>query len=145
MKGQIAPNFTLPDENGNSVELKSYMGKKLFLVFYPGDNTAVCTKQLCSYSSGFDDFKNSSVEILAISMDSIESHKKFKEKFKLAFPLLADIDGKVCDLYKAKGLFGVKRSIFLLDENQKIIYEDEVLPVFYKDKDDLVGVLKNLN
>ncbi|HNK59760.1 MAG TPA: redoxin domain-containing protein, partial [Leptospiraceae bacterium] len=103
-----------------------------------------CTKQLCSYSSGFEDFQKLGIDIIGINMDSVESHKKFKEKYKLAFPLLSDSSGSVCEKYNAKGLLGVKRSTFLLDENQTIIFENEVLPVFYKDKDEVLTEIKKL-
>ncbi len=144
LKGKQAIDFSLPDENGKLVSLQDYKGKKLLLVFYPGDNTAVCTKQLCSYSSGFDGFKNLKIEILGISMDSVESHKKFREKFKLSFPLLADLNGKVCEAYNAKGFFVVKRSTFLIDENQIIQFENEVLPIFFKDKDEILDSIKKI-
>jgi peroxiredoxin Q/BCP len=139
-----APDFTLPDSEGNPVSLKDFMGKKLLIVFYPGDETMVCTKQLCSYSSGFEDFQKLGIAIIGINMDSVESHKKFKEKYKLAFPLLSDSEGTVCEKYDAKGLLGVKRSTYLIDENQNVIFENEVLPVFYKDKDDIMGAIQKL-
>ena len=78
-----APDFTLPNSEGESISLSSFKGKKLLIVFYPGDETMVCTKQLCSYSSGFEDFQKLGIEIIGINMDSVESHKKFKEKYKL--------------------------------------------------------------
>ena len=139
-----APDFTLPNSEGESISLSSFKEKKLLIVFYPGDETMVCTKQLCSYSSGFEDFQKLGIEIIGINMDSVESHKKFKEKYKLAFPLLSDSDGKVCEKYNAKGLLGVKRSTYLLDENQNIVFENEVLPVFYKDKNDIMGEIQKL-
>lgn len=139
-----APDFTLPDSEGKNVSLSDYKGKKVLIVFYPGDDTMVCTKQLCSYSSGFEDFQKLGVEIVGINMDSIESHKKFKDKYKLAFPLLSDPSGEVCVKYNAKGLLGMKRSTYLVDENQVVIFENEVLSVFYKDKDDIMGAIKEL-
>ena len=139
-----APNFTLPDSEGREVPISDYKGKKVLIVFYPGDETMVCTKQLCSYSSGFEEFQKLGIEIIGINMDSIESHKKFKDKYKLAFPLLSDKTGEVCEKYNAKGLLGVKRSTYLLDESQTIIFENEVLPVFYKDKDDIMGAIGKL-
>lgn len=139
-----APDFTLPDSEGKPVSLSQFKGKKLLVVFYPGDDTMVCTKQLCSYSSGFEDFQKLGIEIVGINMDSVESHKKFKEKYKLAFPLLSDSNGNICNLYNAKGLLGVKRSTYLLDETQNIIFENEVLPVFYENKDDIIGAIQKL-
>lgn len=142
--GKEAPKFTLNDSDGNSISLDDYKGKKVLLVFYPGDDTLVCTKQLCSYSSGFEDFTNLGVNILGINTDSIESHKKFKAKYNLPFPLLSDGDGNVCKSYNAKGLIGVKRATFLVDESGKVVFENEVLPMLYKDKDDIIKEIKKL-
>jgi peroxiredoxin len=139
-----APDFTLPDSEGKQVSLSDFKGKKLLIVFYPGDETMICTKQLCSYSSGFEEFQKLGIEIIGINMDSIESHKKFKEKYKLAFSLLSDSGGVVCSKYDARGLLGVKRSTYLLDETQNIIFENEVLPVFYENKDDIIGAIQKL-
>ncbi len=139
-----APEFSLPDSEGKEVTLTDFKGNKLLIVFYPGDETMVCTKQLCSYSSGFEEFQKLGIAIVGINMDSIESHKKFKEKYKLAFPLLSDPDGIICAKYDAKGLLGVKRSTYLVDENQNIVFENEVLPLFYKDKDDIMGAIQKL-
>lgn len=139
-----APDFTLPDSEGKNISLSDYKGKKVLIVFYPGDDTMVCTKQLCSYSSGFEDFQKLGVEIVGINMDSVESHKKFKDKYKLAFPLLSDGNGDVCTKYNAKGLLGMKRCTYLVDENQMVTFENEVLSVFYKDKDDIIGAIKKL-
>jgi peroxiredoxin len=137
-------NFTLPDENGNLFDLASLDGKKKLIVFYPGDDTPVCTKQLCSYSSGFEDFLGLGVAILGINGDSVESHKKFKDKYKLNFPLLSDPDQKVIKLFNANGFFGTKRSTFLLDESNTVIFENDTLPVFYKDKDDILSEIKKI-
>jgi peroxiredoxin len=139
-----AIQFTLKDSEGKDYSLSDFSGKKVLLVFYPGDETKVCTEQLCSYSSGFEEFQNLGVQILAINMDSIESHKKFKTKYNLQFPLLSDPSGKVCNAYNAKGLLGVKRSTFLVNENGKIVFENDVLPLFYKDKNEIIDSIKKL-
>jgi len=136
-------NFTLPDENGNLFELASLKGKKL-IVFYPGDDTPTCTKQLCSYSSGFEEFVNLGVHIIGINQDSIESHKKFKEKYKLKFPLLSDPEKKVIKLFRAYGLLGTKRATFLLNEENIVIFENDTFPVFYKDKEEILKEIKKL-
>lgn len=141
---KTAPDFSLPDETGKEISLNQFKGKKVLLVFYPGDNTSVCTKQLCSYSSGMEEFNGLGVNILAISMDSVESHKEFKSKFNLSFPLLADVSGQVSENYESKGFFGIKRNLFLIDESGKIIYQNESLPVFYKDTKDVMSEIKNL-
>jgi peroxiredoxin len=140
-----APSFSLLDSDQVTHTLDAYKGKKILLVFYPGDETAVCTKQLCSYNSGLDDFKNLGVQILGINQDSLESHKKFKEKYKLNFPLLSDPDGKVCEAYNAKSLFGgTKRATFLINENSEVIFENEVFPLFYKDREEILTEINKL-
>ena len=139
-----APDFSLINSEGAKVSLSDFKGKKVLLVFYPGDDTAICTKQLCSYSSGFEEFQNLNIEILGINKDSVESHKKFKEKYKLNLNLLSDPDGKVCKTYNALGLIGVNRTTYLIDEESKIIFENTVLPIFYKDKDDIMTSIKSL-
>ncbi len=136
-------NFTLPDENGNLFELANLTGKKL-IVFYPGDDTPTCTKQLCSYSSGFEEFVNLGVQIIGINQDSVESHKKFKEKYKLKFPLLSDPEKKVIKLFHADGLLGTKRSTFLLNEENIVIFENDTFPIFYKDKEEILKEIKKL-
>ncbi|MCB1176862.1 MAG: peroxiredoxin [Leptospiraceae bacterium] len=145
LKNKKAPVFSLYDSDNQLHELEKYKGKKVLLVFYPGDDTAVCTKQLCSYNSGLDDFKELGVQILGINQDSLDSHKKFKEKYKLNFPLLSDPDGKICESYNAKSLFGtIKRSTFLINEDSTVVFENEVLPVFYKDREDILKEIKKL-
>lgn len=139
-----APDFTLPNEEGNEISLKDFKGKKILLVFYPGDNTSVCTKQLCSYSSGMEEFNQLGVNILGISMDSVESHLEFKKKFNLSFPLLSDVSGKIVEQYESKGFLGVQRNLFLIDENGKVIFQNESLPIFYKDTKDVLSELKKL-
>ena len=139
-----APVFSLPDSEGSLVSLSDYRGSRVLLVFYPGDDTPVCTKQLCSYSSGFEEFQGLGVKLLGINMDSVESHKKFKAKYKLPFPLLSDEKGDVCKAYDAKGLLGIKRATYLIDENGKIIFENVVLPMFFKDKEDIIGEIKKI-
>ncbi|MDX1958955.1 MAG: peroxiredoxin [Leptospiraceae bacterium] len=143
--GKQAPEFTLPNEKNEQVSLSTKKGKKVLLVFYPGDETAVCTEQLCSYNSGFEDFQKLGVEILGINSDSVESHKKFSDKYKFSFSLLSDPTSEVCKKYNAVGLFGkTKRSTFLIDESGKIIFENEIFPLFYKDKTAILTEIQKL-
>lgn len=88
--GTKAPDFELPDQNGDMHKLSDYTGKKIILYFYPKDNTAGCTKQACGFSDRYPQFTEKGAVILGISKDSIASHKKFEEKYGLAFTLLAD-------------------------------------------------------
>ena len=84
---KVAPLFTLPSTEDKNVSLSDYKNQKVLLVFYPGDDTPVCTKQLCSYADGFEEFKIKNVVILGINKDNLESHKKFKAKHNLPFPV----------------------------------------------------------
>ena len=127
--GTKAPDFTLPDQNGTMHSLKDYRGKKVILYFYPKDNTAGCTKQACGFSERYPHFREKGVEILGVSKDSVESHKRFEEKYGLAFTLLADPERKVLEAYDVwkektnygKASMGVVRTTYLIDEKGVII------------------------
>ena len=88
--GTKAPDFTLPDQNGNMHSLSEYRGKKVILYFYPKDNTAGCTKQACGFAERYPQFTEKGAVVLGVSKDSVASHKKFEEKYGLPFTLLAD-------------------------------------------------------
>ena len=127
--GTKAPDFTLPDQNGTMHSLADYRGKKVILYFYPKDNTSGCTKQACGFSERYPHFSEKGVEVLGVSKDSVESHKKFEEKFSLAFTLLSDPERKVLEAYDVwkekknygKVSMGVVRTTYLIDENGIII------------------------
>lgn len=139
---QSAPQFSLPStEGGKFISLSEYSNQKVLLVFYPGDDTPVCTKQLCSYATGFEEFTKHGVVILGINQDSLDSHQKFKTKYNLPFPLLSDTNGQVCDTYGAKGLLGTKRATFIINEKGIIIYEDFIFPFFFRNKDDILKII----
>ncbi len=104
--GQKAPDFTLPDENGEPHQLSDYLGKTVLLYFYPKDDTPGCTTEACSFRDDFSDYKKAGVTILGVSPDSVASHTQFKEKHHLPFTLLADADHQVAALY---GVWGVKK------------------------------------
>lgn len=126
--GKKAPSFTLPDQKGNKISLKDFTGKKVVLYFYPKDDTPGCTKEACNFRDTLPDFKNVNAVVLGISADSVESHKKFAEKYNLPFTLLSDEDKKVVENYgvwKQKSMFGkkymgVERTTFIIDEKGKI-------------------------
>jgi len=127
--GTKAPDFTLPDQNGTMHSLADYRGKKVILYFYPKDNTSGCTKQACGFSERYPHFREKGVEVLGVSKDSVESHKRFEEKYGLAFPLLADPERKVLEAYDVwkektnygKVSMGVVRTTYLIDESGVII------------------------
>ena len=131
--GTKAPDFTLPDQNGTMHSLKDYRGKKVILYFYPKDNTSGCTKQACGFSERYPHFREKGVEILGVSKDSVESHKRFEEKYGLAFTLLADPERKVLEAYDVwkektnygKVSMGVVRTTYLIDEKGIIIRAEE--------------------
>jgi peroxiredoxin Q/BCP len=106
--GDAAPDFRLPDQNGNEVSLKNYLGEKVVvLYFYPKDNTSVCTKQACYFRDSYEQFKEAGAEVIGVSSDSIESHKSFAAEHELPFILLSDEGGKLRELY------GVPSKLFL--------------------------------
>lgn len=140
---QIAPLFDLPDENGESVSLEGFRGQKVLLVFYPGDNTPVCTRQLCDYRDGIEEFRDLGVTVLGVSSDSAESHRKFREKHQLPFTLLTDDTLEVAAAYDCKGFMGMKRGVFLLDEAGVIRYSHvESLALFRRTTEELTEAIQ---
>jgi peroxiredoxin Q/BCP len=127
--GAAAPDFTLPDANGNEVSLKNLRGRKVVLYFYPKDDTPGCTKEACSFRDAFAEYKQKGIEVLGVSLDDEKSHRKFAEKYNLPFTLLSDADHKVADLYEVYGekqfmgkkYMGITRKTFLIDEAGKIV------------------------
>ena len=114
--GDTAPAFTLVGTGGTSHSLSDYLGNPVVLAFYPGDNTAVCTKQLCSYNDQIDDFTGVGAQVLGISAQGVESHDKFAVKHGFNFPLLADVDKEVSRRYGVVGPLGLwRRSVFVVD------------------------------
>jgi len=140
-----APDFTLTDDQGAEFSLSANLGEKILLVFYPGDNTPVCTKQLCEYRDGVEAFAGLGVRVVGISKDDAISHQKFREKHQLPFTLLSDPDLLVATLYDSKGIMGMKRSVFLVDEMGLIRYlHVESLALFRRSKDELLEAIARL-
>ncbi len=135
--GTKAPEFSLPDQNGEMRSLADYAGQKVILYFYPKDMTSGCTKQACSFGELYPQFREKGAVVLGVSKDSMESHKKFEEKHGLPFPLLSDTELNVIqayDVWKEKKMFGkpamgVVRTTYLIDENGVIVKAfDKVKP-----------------
>ena len=126
--GTKAPDFTLPDQNGDLHSLSEYKGKKIILYFYPKDNTPGCTKQACGFAERYPQFIEKGAVVLGISKDSVASHKKFEEKYGLPFTLLSDPELKVIQAYDVwkekmnygKVSMGVVRTTYLIDESGKV-------------------------
>jgi thioredoxin-dependent peroxiredoxin len=121
--GQDAPDFTAPASDGTNVHLKSEIGKApIVLYFYPKDDTPGCTKEACDIRDHFAAFRNLNATVYGISYDTIESHKKFIEKYKLPFTLLSDHDHAIAKLYGADGMLAAKRMSFVVDKSGKIAW-----------------------
>lgn len=127
--GIPAPEFEMFDDTNVKRKLSDYRGKNVLLYFYPADDTPGCTKEACNFRDDYSAYEKANVVILGVSPDSVESHVKFKQKFQLQFPLLADEGHKVCDLYgtwepkklAGRTYDGVLRTTFLIDENGMIV------------------------
>jgi peroxiredoxin Q/BCP len=127
--GIPAPDFELLDDTNTPRKLSDYRGKNVILYFYPEDDTPGCTKEACHFRDDYSAYEKAEVVILGVSPDSVESHVKFKQKYQLPFPLLADIGHKVCDLYGVWGpkkfigkeYEGVLRTTFLIDPAGNIV------------------------
>ena len=126
--GTKAPEFTLPDQNGNSVNLSDFMGKKVILYFYPKDNTPGCSRQACAFAAAYEGFKAKDIVVIGISKDSVASHLKFAQKYDLPFILLSDPERQAIEAYGVwqekklygKVSYGVVRTTFIIDEEGKI-------------------------
>lgn len=127
--GTKAPEWTLPDQDGKMHSLSDFRGQKVILYFYPKDNTSGCTKQACGFSERVPYLSEAGVRVLGVSKDSVESHKRFEQKYGLKFPLLSDPERKVIEAYgvwqekksAGKVSMGVVRTTYLIDENGVII------------------------
>lgn len=136
--GTPAPDFSLKDGNGNEWRLSEQGGKVVVLLFYPGDETPICTRQMCSVRDRWEDYSATGAEVVGISTDSVESHKNFAEHHNLPLRLLSDAKGEVADLYGARSLIPgkVARSVFVIDGQGVIRYRD-VRPLgLFRPKDD---------
>ena len=131
--GTKAPQFTLPDKDGNAVSLSDFLGKKVVLYFYPRDNTPGCSRQACAFAQNYEGFKRKDVVVIGVSKDSVASHQKFAEKYDLPFILLSDPERQAIEAYGVwqekknygKVSMGVVRSTYLIDEQGVI---EKVMP-----------------
>ena len=131
--GTKAPEFTLPDQNGNSVSLSDFMGKKVILYFYPKDNTPGCSRQACAFAAAYEGFKAKDIVVIGISKDSVASHLKFAQKYDLPFILLSDPERQAIEAYGVwqekklygKVSYGVVRTTFIIDEQGNI---EKIMP-----------------
>jgi thioredoxin-dependent peroxiredoxin len=126
--GDLAPDFSLTDGDGNLVHLSALRGNTVILYFYPRDNTPGCTKEACGFRDRYPEFTEKNVLVFGISTDDAKSHQKFTDKFQLPFPLLSDPDAQIATLYQSYGLkkfmgkeyMGIMRHTFVVDRTGKI-------------------------
>ena len=121
--GNPAPKFEVKTQTGETFRMDSRKGKWSVFYFYPKDDTPGCTKQACAFRDSIEVIRKLGAEIYGVSKDTVESHQKFVEKYKLNFPILADADGKVIEAFGVKGLLGMaKRQTFIVDPNLNVAY-----------------------
>jgi len=141
-----APDFSLKSDDGEDYRLSDHLGERVLLVFYPGDNTPVCTAQLCEYRDGIEAFAGLGVSVVGISSDDLDSHRGFRSKHDLPFALLSDPDLEVAKLYGCKGALGMKRAVFLVDEKGIVRYAHiETLALFRRRTKELLEVIRELD
>lgn len=136
--GTPAPDISLLDSDGKPWRLSDHRGKVVVLLFYPGDETPICTKQMCSVRDRWEDYLATGAEVVGISTDSVESHKKFAAHHDLPLRLLSDADGEASSRYGARSLIPgkVARSVFVIDAQGILRYSDIRLLGLFRPKDD---------
>ena len=142
--GERAPDFTLPGTGGKSYSLSDFAGRTVVVVFYPGDDTPVCTKQLVCYNNELAQFTDIGAEVLAISAQDVASHEKFAAKHGFRFPLLSDTDKSVAGLYGTLGPLGFpRRSIFVVDPSGVVRYAHRAIAgLTFRSVDELVEAVR---
>lgn len=141
-----APDFTLKDGDGNDWTLSGHRGKTVVLLFYPGDNTPVCTVQLCSVRDHWSEYQATGAEVVGISMDSVESHRGFAEKKQLPLTLLSDDKGEVTAKYDVKSWLPGRsaRAVVVIDKEGKIAYKKvQALSLFKPSDDEVLAAIRS--
>ncbi len=144
-EGSPAPDFDLLDGDGRTWRLSDHRGNVVVLLFYPGDETPICTRQMCSVRDRWEDYAATGAEVVGISTNSVASHKSFAEHHELPLRLLADTDRKVADMYGAQSLIPgkVARSVFVINREGVITYRDvRPLGLFRPKDDDTIAAIK---
>jgi peroxiredoxin Q/BCP len=144
-EGQTAPDFVLRDGGGVEWRLSDQRGKVVVLLFYPGDETPICTRQMCSVRDRWEDYAATGAEVVGVSTNTVDSHKSFAEHHDLPLRLLADVDRKIADLYGAQSLIPgkVARSVFVIDANGIIRHRDvRPLGLFRPKDDDIIASIR---
>ncbi len=144
--GARAPDFNLDSTQGK-ITLSERLAKgRVLLVFYPGDGTPVCTKQLCDYRDHLAAFADLGVDVIALNAQSLSSHEKFAAKHDLPFPICTDPDRSICKAYGASGLLGMtKRALVLIGRDGRVLWRRTDLPIFHRSADELREVIAELD
>jgi peroxiredoxin Q/BCP len=125
--GALAPDFEALDDSGRTVTLSGLRGRNVVLVFYPGDDTPGCTKQLCDFRDRWEQVRSKGVEVFGVNPQSGEKHTKFRDKFNFPFPLLVDQGRRIAKLYNADGLI-IKRTVYLIGPDGTIRFARRGMP-----------------
>jgi peroxiredoxin Q/BCP len=144
-EGKPAPDFGLQDGDGAEWRLSDHRGKVVVLLFYPGDETPICTRQMCSVRDRWADYSATGAEVVGVSTNTVDSHKSFAEHHDLPLRLLADADGRVANLYGAQSLIPgkVARSVFVIDADGIIRHRDvRPLGLFRPRDDDVIAAIR---
>ena len=142
--GDVASDFTLTDGEGNDWALSNYKGRTVVLLFYPGDNTPVCTAQMCSVRDHWSEYQATGAEVVGISTDTVESHKGFAEKNQLPLQLLSDSDRKVSEMYDMKSWLPGRsaRGVVVIDGDGKVAYHKvQTVSLFRPADDDVLAAI----
>lgn len=139
--GQPAPEIDLPDGDGDRWQLSHQRGKIIVLLFYPGDETPVCTKQLCSVRDNWERYQEAGAEVVGINSDSIDKHHRFAAHHQLPLRLLSDAEGKVTRAYQMNSFLGTKRGVVVIDKDGVIRYRRTVVPIFRPTDDEILSAI----
>jgi thioredoxin-dependent peroxiredoxin len=144
--GDLAPDFNLPGTGDRNFSLSEFRGRPVVLVFYPGDDTPVCTKQLNTYNDELEQFEDLNAQVLGVSAQDLTSHDRFSQRHGFKFPLLADTDKAVAAAYGTLGPIGFpRRSVFIIDSDGVVRYAHRAIAgLTYRPVSELVGVLERL-
>lgn len=144
MIGQTAPEIDLPDGNGERWQLSQQRGKVVVLLFYPGDETPVCTKQLCSVRDNWEQYQSAGAEVVGINSDSVAKHQRFAANHNLPLRLLSDGEGAVTRAYEMNSFLGTKRGVVVIDKEGVIRYRKTVVPIFRPSDDEILKVIAEI-
>ena len=143
--GCVAPDFEVMDSSGANWKLTNHRGKVVAMVFYPRDETPVCTKQMCSMRDRWADYQATGAEVVGVSVGSVDSHRGFVEHHGLPQRLLADERGAIARLYNVKSILGgSQRAVVLIDATGIIRYRKSVFPIFRPTDDEVITEIKKI-